>query len=44
MKNASSGMVRRVDLTRAIRRNTQEDGNLHGRRRENLKSYIALTG
>jgi hypothetical protein len=31
-------------LTRAIRRNIQEDGILHSHRRENLKSYIALTG
>jgi hypothetical protein len=31
-------------LTRATRRNIQEDGILHSHRRENLKSYIALTG
>jgi hypothetical protein len=31
-------------LTGATRRNTPEDGVLHSRRRENLKSYIALTG
>jgi hypothetical protein len=31
-------------LTRATRRNIQEDGILHSDRRENLKSYIALTG
>jgi hypothetical protein len=30
-------------LTRATRRNVPEDGNIHGHRRENLKSYIALT-
>jgi hypothetical protein len=30
-------------VTRAIRRNIPEDDNLHSRRRENLKSYIALT-
>jgi hypothetical protein len=30
-------------LTRATRRNIPEDGILHSRRRENLKSYIALT-
>jgi hypothetical protein len=30
-------------LTRTARRNIPEDGNLHGHRRENLKSYIALT-
>jgi hypothetical protein len=31
-------------LTRATRRNFPEDGILHSHRRENLKSYIALTG
>jgi hypothetical protein len=31
-------------LTRASRRNIQEDGILHSHRRENLKSYITLTG
>jgi hypothetical protein len=31
-------------LTRATRRNIREDGILHSHRRENLKSYIALTG
>jgi hypothetical protein len=31
-------------LTRATRRNIPEDDILHSRRRENLKSYIALTG
>jgi hypothetical protein len=31
-------------LTRATVRNTPEDGILHSHRRENLKSYIALTG
>jgi hypothetical protein len=30
-------------LTRATRVNVTEDGILHSRRRENLKSYIALT-
>jgi hypothetical protein len=30
-------------LTRAIPRNFPEDGILHSHRRENLKSYIALT-
>jgi hypothetical protein len=30
--------------TRATRRNIPEDSFLHGHRRENLKSYIALTG
>jgi hypothetical protein len=30
-------------LTRATRRNIQEDGIIHGHRRENLISYIALT-
>jgi hypothetical protein len=31
-------------LTRATRRNISEDAVLHSHRRENLKSYIALTG
>jgi hypothetical protein len=31
-------------LTRATPRNVPEDGILHSHRRENLKSYIALTG
>jgi hypothetical protein len=31
-------------LTRATRRNNPEDDILHSHRRENLKSYIALTG
>jgi hypothetical protein len=31
-------------FTRATRRNIQEDTILHSHRRENLKSYIALTG
>jgi hypothetical protein len=31
-------------LTRARRRNNPEDAILHSHRRENLKSYIALTG
>jgi hypothetical protein len=31
-------------LTRATRRNIPEDDILHSYRRENLKSYIALTG
>jgi hypothetical protein len=30
-------------LTRATRRNVPEDDTLHSHRRENLKSYIALT-
>jgi hypothetical protein len=30
-------------LTRATRRNIPEDGILHSHRRENLKSYMALT-
>jgi hypothetical protein len=30
-------------LTRAIRRHIQEDGIFHSHRRENLKSYTALT-
>jgi hypothetical protein len=32
------------DLTRATCRYIQEDDILHSHRRENLKSYIALTG
>jgi hypothetical protein len=31
-------------FTTATRRNIPEDGILHSRCRENLKSYIALTG
>jgi hypothetical protein len=31
-------------LTRTTRRNIPEDGILHSHRRENLKTYIALTG
>jgi hypothetical protein len=31
-------------LTKATRRNIAEDGILHRHRRENLISYIALTG
>jgi hypothetical protein len=31
-------------LTRATRRNIPEYGILHGNRRENLKSHMALTG
>jgi hypothetical protein len=31
-------------LTGVTRRNIPEDGILHSHRRENLKSYIALTG
>jgi hypothetical protein len=31
-------------ITRATRRNILEDAILHSHRRENLKSYIALTG
>jgi hypothetical protein len=31
-------------LTRATQHNIPEDGILHSHRRENLKSYIALTG
>jgi hypothetical protein len=31
-------------LTRGTRRHIPEDGILHNHRRENLKSYIALTG
>jgi hypothetical protein len=32
------------DLTTITRRKNPEDGILHSHRRENLKSYIALTG
>jgi hypothetical protein len=32
------------DLTRATQRNIPEDRILHSHRRENLKSYIVLTG
>jgi hypothetical protein len=31
-------------LTRATRRNIPENGTFHSHHRENLKSYIALTG
>jgi hypothetical protein len=31
-------------LTRATRRNIPEDSIIHSHRRENFKSYIALTG
>jgi hypothetical protein len=31
-------------FTRATRRNIPEDGILHSHHRENLKSYLALTG
>jgi hypothetical protein len=34
----------RLVLKRTTRRNIPEDGILHSPRRENLKSYIALTG
>jgi hypothetical protein len=50
---ASSGLLRRValvsssetsGLTIATRSNISEDAILHSHRRENLKSYIALSG
>jgi hypothetical protein len=37
---ASSGMLRRVVLTRATRRNIPEEAILHSHRCENLKSYM----
>jgi hypothetical protein len=36
---ASSGLLRRVALVRATRRNIPEDAILHSHRREHLKSY-----
>jgi hypothetical protein len=43
MKEALSSSETSV-LTRTIRRNIPEDDILHSHLRENLKSYIALTG
>jgi hypothetical protein len=39
----SSGMLRRVVLTRATRRNVPEDTILHSHRRENIKYYYFMT-
>jgi hypothetical protein len=39
-----SAAIIKVTRIGATRRNIPEDGNLHSDRRENLKSYIALTG
>jgi hypothetical protein len=39
-----STLRRNTVLTRDTRRHIQDDGVLHSHRRENLKSYIALTG
>jgi hypothetical protein len=42
--NYRSTLRKNVILTRVTRRNIPEDGILHSHCRENLKSYIALTG
>jgi hypothetical protein len=44
MKNAVFLDVNSVALTRGTRRHIPEDGIPHSYCRENLKSYIALTG
>jgi hypothetical protein len=44
LKIRTAGSFETSVLTRASMRHIPEDGILHNDRRENLKSYIALTG